>query len=599
LASANGLHAAFIAIRAGKQSVVTDGQADKVYDAVLENRLQFSPNGQLLAYAARRGSTEFLVVNHQESRPFDKVFADSITISPDGGHVACVVSSHGKQAVLLDGASSAWYDRIEVTDHGTQWLFFSQDGLRLAFVAGRNGRDRVVINGVEGKPYDWIGTIMDWQSDNSCGSVDFSQDSRHVAYAARKKDKWLVVMDGVEGPPYGSIVAVSLAANGRLGYVAGTGTRFPPRDSTDIWDWWGPSTLGSLCTVIDRHEAARTAPTEWSYDSNSTIPEFSPDGKHVGFTIIHNHKQALMVDGRIGKEFDEVVGPWFSPDSRHIAYIATINSKDTYSEIVIANGASTVVKYPRSVDYVLVMDSKESWHYKEIRGVAFSPDSKRIAIMAAIALHTPGRSAEHYGERLRWSVVVDGKAGRQYVVLAEYNGISFSPDSRHLSYAAFGRTVDLNREIAVLDEKEFDGGLSVTFGAGGRRTAVACRVRPARGLYIVVDGRKRLTVVNAREAAGVTKRYGAYLDIDEALFTRDGKHLAYVYSVGATHTRTGLRRYIGMDGHVVGEYDRLLPMQAEPDTILALTGASGVTALAVRNGELLRVEIRPRSRSAI
>jgi hypothetical protein len=196
-------------------------------------------------------------------------------------------------------------------------------------------------------------------------------------------------------------------------------------------------------------------------------------------------------------------------------------------------------------------------------------------------------------------VVVDGKAGRQYVELYEYKGISFSPDSRHLSYAAFRWIHDINREIAVLDDKEFDEGLSVTFGAGGRRTAVACRVWPWRGLYIVVDERKRLTLIDAREAAGLIKRYGAHLNIDQMLFTRDGKHLAYAYSVGGTRTRSPLRHYVGMDGHVVGEYDRLLLMQQEPETVLASTGSSSVTALAVRNGELLRLEIRPRSRSAI
>ena len=39
-----------------------------------------------------------------------------------------------------------------------------------------------------------------------------SSDGKHAAYWAKNGDKWLVVVDGVEGPPYDGIVGLAASA---------------------------------------------------------------------------------------------------------------------------------------------------------------------------------------------------------------------------------------------------------------------------------------------------------------------------------------------------------------------------------------------------
>ncbi|HYM74830.1 MAG TPA: hypothetical protein VE377_02540 [Candidatus Dormibacteraeota bacterium] len=65
----------------------------------------------------------------------------------------------------------------------------SPDGKRIAYVALRDGKLLVVVDGREGPEYDAIDK----------GTPVFSSDGKRVAYTAQKGGKWLVVVDGQEG----------------------------------------------------------------------------------------------------------------------------------------------------------------------------------------------------------------------------------------------------------------------------------------------------------------------------------------------------------------------------------------------------------------
>jgi S1-C subfamily serine protease len=99
--------------------------------------------------------------------------------SPDRRHIAYAFrQADGRQAVAVDGKPGRFYDWILGTP------VFSADGKHLAYAAGsivdRRLVWRIVIDGVEGKPYDRIFL------DRSQNPVLFSPDGRHSAFVASR-----------------------------------------------------------------------------------------------------------------------------------------------------------------------------------------------------------------------------------------------------------------------------------------------------------------------------------------------------------------------------------------------------------------------------
>jgi Tol biopolymer transport system component len=78
-------------------------------------------------------------------------------------------------------------------------LVSSPDAKHLAYVAQQGERQIVALDGIAGKPYDWIQ-----------GQPVFSPDSRRLAYVAARihedKVSWHLVVDGVEGKGYDGII---------------------------------------------------------------------------------------------------------------------------------------------------------------------------------------------------------------------------------------------------------------------------------------------------------------------------------------------------------------------------------------------------------
>ena len=82
-------------------------------------------------------------------------------------------------------------------------MAFSPDSKRTAYVLRRGGKNFVVLDGSEGKPYDEIEDLQ------------FTADSRHLVYAARRDGKLVVVVDGIESKEYDDFVSgASLVLDG-------------------------------------------------------------------------------------------------------------------------------------------------------------------------------------------------------------------------------------------------------------------------------------------------------------------------------------------------------------------------------------------------
>jgi roadblock/LC7 domain-containing protein len=194
--SPDGSRLAYAARRGDAEVVVVEGNEGKAYETV--GRPHFSRDGRRLAHAAHAGARSFLVADGNEVLAFeggDAVHDLGIAFSPDGSRVACVVGPEGRMRAVVDGAEGKAYAQVF---EGS--VAFSPDGRRVAYMATRTGKGPAavtVVDGKDGKPHD--GVVP--------GTVRFSPDGRRVAYVAEKLDvdgavRRCAVVDGVEGKPY-------------------------------------------------------------------------------------------------------------------------------------------------------------------------------------------------------------------------------------------------------------------------------------------------------------------------------------------------------------------------------------------------------------
>src|SRR5207245_2627301 len=138
----------------------------------------------------------FVVVDGVEGKEYDAVAGPSLIFSPDSTRVAYMAGPRRKVSVVVDAEEGKPHESLVA-------LLFSPDSKRLAYVAlrgyrlvghlgggldvGEGGKYHLVLDGVPGREYDFIGTVT------------FSPDSRHVACVAGRGGKRFVVVDGMEG----------------------------------------------------------------------------------------------------------------------------------------------------------------------------------------------------------------------------------------------------------------------------------------------------------------------------------------------------------------------------------------------------------------
>jgi len=115
---------------------------------------------------------------------------DTFRISPDGKRVAYVAQIDDQQFVIVDGIEGKPFDEI------IKWsLIFSWDSKRFAYIAKEDNKQIVVVDGAEGKPYDGVKT-----------NPMFNPDCKKIVYVAQAGDKVCVVVDGKEGKLYDDIL---------------------------------------------------------------------------------------------------------------------------------------------------------------------------------------------------------------------------------------------------------------------------------------------------------------------------------------------------------------------------------------------------------
>ncbi len=179
------------------------------------------------------------------------------------------------------------------------------------------------------------------------------------------------------------------------------------------------------------------------YEGQVLCITFSVDSKHVGYTILRDKRERVVIDGVVTAEYD-LVEFSFSPDSKHTTYIVrqdkegivfTDGVEGKHFEVPFYQNGYAVAVYPefspdshrmaytvgKAGGMAASVDgiSGEKYDFCSLSG--FSPDSKRMAYVA-----------ERQG---KYFVVVDGEEGKPYGDISAVS-LKFSPDSKHVVYAA-------------------------------------------------------------------------------------------------------------------------------------------------------------------
>jgi len=316
--------------------------------------------------------------------------------------------------VVVDGYKGKGYpDGIRASGP-----LFSDDGTTFGYIATEGKEDILVVNWRELARYPAVLRFA------------FSPDGTRTAFNVEDGGSKFMVIDGTEGPRFEAIWEPRFSPNGK--HVA-----------------YGGKTGAHYFVVLDgeRIGPLRGFPDDMLY--------FSPDGDRLAIVTYLGDKWALVVDGEQGPAWESLVAGSiaFSPDSRHVGYGArtegaacvVIDHEElarlpAHASPCVALGPSGQVAYSAGYpgEQWVVREGEECRAYQAVFGdsLRYSPDGSRLAWI--------GQEDEGM------YVVVDDEAFGPYERVKR-PGAVFSPDSRHVAFAATTRIDGREREVAVLD----------------------------------------------------------------------------------------------------------------------------------------------------
>lgn len=194
--------------------------------------------------------------------------------------------------------------------------WFGRDPARVTLVEvlERRGRQRVVVDGVEGPWFDAVGVA----------SLVFTEDG-HVAYPALRGGAWHVVHDGRLGPAHDGVGDVALSPDGtRLMYAAARGNGWTVMVDGQARGTWTALAGGSLRLVTGAPGAGGApGPLRWSFigyrgedafvevDGHVAGPfdTASPpvlEGPRSAFVAVRHERARVFIDGAAGVPFAQV-----------------------------------------------------------------------------------------------------------------------------------------------------------------------------------------------------------------------------------------------------------------------------------------------------
>jgi hypothetical protein len=368
-------------------------------------------------------------------------------------------SAQATHAPLLPGRTviEKPVGELVLSDVTLQTLHVSTDRRHYAYVTHTPDGGFVVWDGKQGKVYREISTV----------TLRMSADGLHIAYVAHKANQWVVVKDEQEVYAGDYKMILGLSRDGaHLDYNRGGG--------------------GHVVMIIDGKPGNEYA--------DVATPIISPDGQHVAYVAITvdaagNESSRMVRDGVEGKVYDyidygDIV---FSPDSLHLAYPATVGDRSTGKAFVVVDdqeqkaydfiGLGSIHYSPdvshlayvaeRNGLWFVVADGQEGRQWEKFcTCISFSPDSKHLAYQGtsrsasfAVIDDNPGdgylrilnetpifspdskHSAFMGLTQDGWVLAIDGQGFSKDRYDGAYPGmLAFSPESGHITYAAFKGT---------------------------------------------------------------------------------------------------------------------------------------------------------------
>ncbi|MEN6356144.1 MAG: hypothetical protein ABFD83_03560 [Armatimonadota bacterium] len=357
----------------------------------------------------------------------------------------------------------------------------SPHGRHLAAVELKdNGKCCVWLDGKESPIYDQVrGLVRGAYRDQD---FEFSPDGNRLAYTARKGSKWVMVVDGKESAEFDGVREPYFSADSKhICYVG-----FRGKDAILVLDGKECGKYPGICMNFPSF----TAKTPQRQIDTMYCPGiFGPNGRFAYSAVKARGKDGTdkivaVIDGKETSAYDGIGGIEFSPDGKHVAFVAR-----------------------KAERKFVVLDGKPEAKYGDIDGLlTFSPDSKRLAYVAT------NYDANGDGQSF---VVLDGKPGQKFHDISGIS-VSFSPDSKHLSYFA---SPDSEKYCMVVDGKA-----GKTYDEVGEMGREPCQIYGPDGrlYYSATKGDKHYMVIDGVQSPVYDDMVQPY-----PVLSRDGKHYAF------------------------------------------------------------------------
>jgi hypothetical protein len=497
------------------------------------------------------------------------------SIHPHGGHLAAVVRKGSRYAVMWDGVAGPAFDRINFASN-TVRVAMSPDGRRFGYVA-ISGTDYVVmVDGKEvrralhaGNPnvaggqglnlfftpnsrhyhFQWNGSLTSdlrglrriffWDGVAGPPSMEsepvISPDGERHAYnvinPANGTQKALVI-DG-KVAPYLAFNPVFTADGSHL-YTTRDVSPAVGRPTTELLLDGRPLLRATNVAVHvppvgDRVVIVIGVPTQNGTafqlvvggqpvpgSMGTAIPRiaFSPDGRRYAAVVGRNGQpQRVLIDGKLGQQYDAIDTLRWSPDSKHAVYTAR---SGTNSFVVVDHAATEVGFNPaQPIDVKLMPNGRIGWIGQTTQGPA---------------------------------LVVDGKV-KQFDRRADLDHFSFSPDGSHYAHVVGGSVSGGN---VAIDNALAPPSMITDFGQY-RNGDPKKYIWSPNGKYTVHYGAPGSQGYQGDFGFVIGGRYisqGRTPRVTLPTFTPDGKHLFWLVEDG-NHSLVK----IFLDGRSVYEFD--------------------------------------------
>ena len=409
---------------------------------------------------------------------------------------------------------------------------FSSDGNRVAYVLAENPRVEEIfdenVRFIENYKLDFY-AIVDGEKSQAYDYIfylDFSPDSGNFFYTAGRNNKpFLIINEEI------------ISVDGDDNYYGACRPFFDQKSKRFVY--CVRTKDGKELIVLDGKRGDL-------YDNVLNL-KFSPDGKYLAYVAKKEGNAFAVLDEKEGRPYNRVASLNFSPDAKKLAYVGY-----------------------REERAFMVIDDEEKHEFEDIISFTFSPDSKRLAFIVREQqgdfLVLDGKTNKIYKrinncpifspdsnhivyvaekENRKKIIIIDDKEGKEYDS-ANYPYPQFSPDSKHLVYTG----VINSKHFVVFDGKEiesYDGNLSLswfTFSPDGKRLAYI--LKGPLNYSVVLDNE----VGSKYERIPIGEMGYRFLGNLDLVFSPNSHHLAYVATKDNKH-------FIVLDGKESGPYDEI------------------------------------------